>query len=350
MIEIEGLRKHYRRAGRLEVVLHDIHLTVKTGEILGIIGSSGAGKSTLLRCMNLLETVDTGVVRLAGQDLCQLTHASLRHWRRKVGMIFQHFNLLGSRSVADNILLPLRLSHLKPSRAEQKKRLLDLLDLVEMGGHVSHYPHQLSGGQRQRVAIARALVGKPSILLCDEPTSALDTKSTELILELLARIRTQFGITIVLVTHALDTVKSICDRIVVLDHGKIAELAQSSSFFSHPQSDAGKALIRSASRETLPLHIQRRLCENGLEGAHLILRICFRGEVAKKPIIAQAIRQFGLLINIHMAKVESIQKVSFGTMLVEVYGHSKDFNQLILFLKEHHIDVEQLGYVPASVV
>ncbi len=343
MIELTDLSQVYHHGDTAHQVLKDIQLTVQQGEIFGIIGASGSGKSTLLRCINLLERPNRGSIAVAGQDLMQLTKLELRVWRQRIGMVFQHFNLMASCSVFDNVALAFRLRKLKEKQFVQ--HVADLLEQVGMQDYARHYPYQLSGGQCQRVAIARALADNPRILLCDEPTSALDAKTAQQILELLVTICKQKEITIILVSHALEVVKQICNRIAVLDQGMIVEVAESVHFFSKPQSNVGKSLIQAASRDILPLQVQARLHEVYRENDGLLLRVCFHDKVAGQPIIAQAIQRFHILINIHIAKVEYIQHAALGTMLIEVQGTEEKFKPCIAFFKENGVDIKKVGYV-----
>ena len=241
IIEIKHLKKHF---GSLEV-LNDIDFHCDKGEVITIIGSSGSGKSTLLRCINLLERPTQGTVEVDGEDLTGLTNAQLRRARKKIGMIFQHFNLLPSRTVFENIAYPLKGE--KGSGAERAKRVRELLELVDLKDKENAYPSQLSGGQKQRVAIARALANHPSVLLCDEATSALDPQTAHAILQLLKRLNRQLGITIVLITHQMEAVKEICDRVAVMETGRVAEEGDVFSVFAEPKEEITREFIRSGS-------------------------------------------------------------------------------------------------------
>jgi len=244
MIALKHLNKTYHIKRHAYPALHDINLEINRGEIVGIVGESGAGKSTLLRTINLLERPDSGAVIVNGHDLLALTPAALRKERRHMGMIFQHFNLLSSRTAFDNIALPLELEG--KSKAFIHTRVSELLELVHLTPRAAHYPAQLSGGQKQRVGIARALATNPTVLLCDEPTSALDAKATQSILSLLKTINQQFGVTIVLITHELSVVKRLCHRAAILDHGKLIEQGSLPDLFENPAFPIAQQWVQAA--------------------------------------------------------------------------------------------------------
>ena len=246
MIEIQHLTKVYKLASQQLEALHDVSLTIKSGEIYGIIGESGAGKSTLVRCINLLERPTSGSVIVDGRNVVQLKGAELRSYRASVGMIFQGFSLFQQRSVLENVRFPATLNNSKiasKSTAEQRERALELLDVVDLADKAHAYPHQLSGGQKQRVAIARALMTNPSILLCDEATSALDTLTTATVLQTLKRINQGMGVTIVLITHSLTVARNICQRIAVMEGGRIVEQGTTADIFDNPQTPITQALL-----------------------------------------------------------------------------------------------------------
>jgi D-methionine transport system ATP-binding protein len=246
MIEIQHISKTFSLRDSAFEALHDVSLTIQTGEIFGLIGESGAGKSTLVRCINLLERPTEGHVVVDGKDVTNLRGRELRAYRSSVGMIFQNLSLFQQRSVLDNVRFPATLNNNAVSRksaAEQRERALHLLGVVDLADKADSYPNQLSGGQQQRVAIARALMTSPSILLCDEATSALDTLTTATVLETLRRIRDDMGITIVLITHSLNVAHSICDRIAVMDAGRIVEEGTTAEVFESPKADITRALL-----------------------------------------------------------------------------------------------------------
>ena len=242
MIQIEHLNKTYvSRQGETHIALTDINLTIEDGSVFGIIGQSGAGKSTLVRCLNLLERPTSGSIIINGRDITSLSEKELREFRSSVSMVFQNFSLLQQRTVLRNVMFPLELRHADKKEAEKRAR--ELLELVGLADKCDKYPSQLSGGQQQRVAIARALVNNPSIMLCDEATSALDSMTTHSILKLLKDINEKMGVTIVLITHSLAVAELICDNVVVIDEGKIAEEGKTEDIFANPQSDVARKLL-----------------------------------------------------------------------------------------------------------
>lgn len=241
MIQIEHLHKSYGQGSQVHEVLHDINITIESGEVFGILGSSGAGKSTLVRCINLLEKPSSGRVLIDGKDISDTKNIDLKQVRADIGMIFQNFSLFQQRTVLHNIMFPLELNHTPKKQREERARYL--LDLVGLQQYADRYPSQLSGGQQQRVAIARALAHNPSIMLCDEATSALDSTTTVQILDLLRRINREFNVTLVIITHALSVARNICDRVAMIDQGRIVEMGDTETLFANPQSDILRALI-----------------------------------------------------------------------------------------------------------
>lgn len=262
IIEIEHLCKVFDGKEDHVHALRDVSLKIEKGEIFGVIGLSGAGKSTLVRCMNLLERPTSGVVRVNGKELMKLTESELRKERQHIAMIFQHFNLLMQRNVLDNVCFPMEIAGI--SKREARQRAMEYLKTVELTEKAKAYPVQLSGGQKQRVAIARALASDPQIILCDEATSALDPQTTRTILELLKRINREFNITIVVITHEMRVVEEICDRVAVLDHGRIDEIGDVKEIFSNPKTKAAKRLILTRQSEKLAEEIAKE-AEDGAE-------------------------------------------------------------------------------------
>lgn len=242
MIRLEHIYKNYFTAQKQVTALDNINLNINEGEVFGIIGRSGAGKSTLIRMLNLLERPCSGEVWLQDQCISELSETELRRIRQKIGMVFQHFNLLQMRTVLDNVCFPLRLAGL--NKKQQHERAQEVLELVGLSEHIHKYPRQLSGGQKQRVGIARALANNPQLLLCDEATSALDPETTQSILRLLAEISKNLGITIVLITHSMDVIRSICDRVAVIDAAKVVEMGQVVDVFLHPQHAVTQSLYQ----------------------------------------------------------------------------------------------------------
>lgn len=338
MIELIHLNKTY--SGRLQV-LHDVNLLVPTGQIFGVIGPSGAGKSTLIRCVNMLEIPTSGKVRVAGKELTHLTAEELRAQRKQIGMIFQHFNLLSSRTVFKNISLPLEVSGFsKKQIAQIVPPLLELTGLVDKQ---SEYPSQLSGGQKQRVAIARSLASKPKVLLSDEGTSSLDPQTTHSILQLLKNINQQLGVTILLITHEMEVVKEVCHRLAILEQGKIIEQADVLEFFSNPKTAVAKQFIRSSLQHTLPEIIQQRLTKDKTN-SDILLRLSFVGCVAQEPLIANLVQNFKIDINILQANIEVIRDEIIGVMLIQVSKVEDKLEQTIQYLRSKGIFVEVVGY------
>lgn len=343
MISIRNLSKYYQLADRSFAALKNINLKIEAKEIFGIIGRSGAGKSTLIRCINGLEKPSAGSVLIEGTCLTTMSAAELREARKQMGMIFQHFNLLSTRTVRENIALPLEFSGI-PKR-KINSRVDELLSLVELEEHQSQTPRQLSGGQKQRVAIARALATSPKILLSDEGTSSLDPQSTTSILELLQNIRRELGITIFLITHEMDVVKTICDRVAILDKGEIVEESSVIGLFTNPQSTIGKDLVKASSRIEIPRAVKDLLKASASHNSGTILRIAYHGESASEPIISYLIQQYQIIINILQGYIETIQQKIVGVMIVEVIGNKENVEKSIDFLERNGLNVEILGYV-----
>lgn len=343
MIRLEKIHKTYVHAGKTAVALNDINIQIDQGKTLGIIGLSGAGKSTLLRMINLLEQPDSGNVIINNQNLCQLSNTELKQARKKIGMIFQHFNLLSRCTVAENIALPLTLEKLdKPAIAE---KVSDLLKLVGLEDKANHYPNQLSGGQKQRVAIARALATDPEILLCDEATSALDPQTTETILDLIQTIKQQLKLTVVLITHELEVVKKIADNVIVMENAKVIEQNDIVSLFTEPQHTLTKSFVESNLKSTVHASIASRLQPDPNGFDHVIVRLTFRGNAARDAIVHELSRQFKVSTNILQANLEIIKNHSIGMMLIGLDYEPKRLAKIEKFLTEKSLTFEVLGYV-----
>ncbi|WP_323841905.1 MULTISPECIES: methionine ABC transporter ATP-binding protein MetN [unclassified Moraxella] len=319
-------------------------LTVGQGEIFGIIGSSGAGKSTLIRCVNLLETPTTGTVTVDGVELTALSHNDLIKARRSIGMIFQHFNLLHSRTVFDNISLPLELSG--TPKAQIKQRVSELTKLVGLDDKHDVYPANLSGGQKQRVAIARSLASNPKVLLCDEATSALDPATTQSILSLLKQINKTLGITILLITHEMDVVKNICDKVAVIDKGELVEQGKVSDIFANPQTDIARTFINSTFDIGLPDEFVAKLYHTATnDKSYPIVKYEFTGNSVDLPLFSQASKQFGVEFSILTSQMDYVGGVKFGFTIAEVIGDSNTIAQANQYLERHGVNLEILGYV-----
>ncbi|MBA2777658.1 methionine ABC transporter ATP-binding protein [Billgrantia kenyensis] len=323
--------------------LKNVDLHVPGGEIHGVIGLSGAGKSTLIRCVNLLERPTSGSVEVDGQELTQLTAAELNQARHRIGMIFQHFNLLTTRNVYDNVALPLELMGMK--RSTIRERVLPLLELTGLADKARQYPAQLSGGQKQRVAIARALASEPRVLLCDEATSALDPQTTGSILALLREINHKLGLTILLITHEMEVVKSICHRVSLISDGELVEEAEVGDFFTTPSTRLGREFLNDFLQLEPPKALVERLEEAPGEHTHPVVRLAFSGDAVSTPLISRLARECEVDVSILQAKVESIQERTLGLMIAELLGSPEQTRRAIDYLETHDLHVEVLGHV-----
>lgn len=349
MIKLINIAKIYTSlTDQPNYALREINLTIRSGEIFGIVGQSGAGKSTLVRCINLLERPNQGQVWVDKQELTSLNGADLRLVRRQIGMIFQQFNLLAAKTVVENIALPLQFAHY--SQSEIESRIAPLLRLTGLSDKQHAYPAQLSGGQKQRVAIARALASQPKVLLCDEATSALDPQTTQTILQLLKDINQRLGITIVLITHQVDVVKSICDRVALLNQGTIVEVADIVSFFTDPKTSLAKKFVSLSLKHELPSRLHERLGTQKKADSHAVLRIIFQGHAAGEPLIAHVMREMGIHLNILQANIEYLKETILGIMVVEVMGDQAPLPEGIRYLINKGLHVEIMGYVDESIV
>ena len=343
MIKLENISKVFRQGTQTITALSDVSLHVPAGQIYGVIGSSGAGKSTLIRCVNLLERPTSGRVLVDGQELTAFSEKQLTLARRQIGMIFQHFNLLNSRTVFGNVALPLELEN-RP-REEINRKVTELLDLVGLSDKHQSRPSNLSGGQKQRVAIARALASDPKVLLCDEATSALDPATTRSILELLKDINRRLGLTILLITHEMDVVKRICDQVAIISQGKLIEKDQVSEVFSHPKTPLAQQFIQSTLHLDIPDDYQQRLSSTATEGKIPLLRLEFTGESVDAPLLSEVARRYTVDCNIISAQMDYAGGVKFGIMLTEMSGDQKKCQAAIEWLREQHVKAEVLGYV-----
>ncbi|WP_305456265.1 methionine ABC transporter ATP-binding protein MetN [Photobacterium leiognathi] len=343
MIEIKQLNKVFYQGDKAINALSDINLTIQQGTIFGVIGSSGAGKSTLIRCVNLLECPSNGHVIVDGVDLTTLSNQKLTLARRKIGMIFQHFNLLSSRTVFENVALPLELAN--TDKATIKAKVTELLALVGLEDKHLSYPSNLSGGQKQRVAIARALASDPKVLLCDEATSALDPATTHSILELLQEINRKLNLTILLITHEMDVVKRICSEVAIIGGGKLVEQGSVGDIFSHPKTELAKDFIRSTLDLSIPADYQARMTPTQVENSFPLIRLEFTGASVDAPLISQVTRKFNLDISILSSDMDYAGGVKFGLMLAEFFGDHTAVNNAVDFLRQNKVNVEVLGYV-----
>ncbi|MBG4895996.1 methionine ABC transporter ATP-binding protein [Pseudomonas aeruginosa] len=333
MIEFHDVHKTYRVAGREIPALQPTRLNIQAGQIFGLIGHSGAGKSTLLRLINRLEEPSGGRILVEGEDVPARDAEGLRRFRQRVGMIFQHFNLLSSKTVADNIAMPLRLAG-GFSRAEVDARVSELRARVGLSDHARKYPAQLSGGQKQRVGIARALACRPSILLCDEATSALDPQTTASVLQLLAEINRELKLTIVLITHEMDVIRRVCDQVAVMDGGAIVEQGDVADVFLHPQHPTTRRFVFEAERVDED--------ERHDDFAHvpgLILRLTFRGEATYAPLLGTVARQTGVDYSILSGRIDRIKDTPYGQLTLALVGGDLEAAMSQLNAADVHVEV-----------
>ncbi|MCH5208520.1 MAG: ATP-binding cassette domain-containing protein [Oscillospiraceae bacterium] len=339
MIELKNISKTYFSSGGSVEAVKDVTLTINDGDIFGIIGFSGAGKSTLVRCINLLERPTSGKVLIDGKDMTELSAKELRAARKKIGMIFQHFNLMPSRTVLDNVMYALKGSGI--SKAEMREKALKLLELVEIGDKAEMYPSSLSGGQKQRVAIARALANDPKILLCDEATSALDPQTTKQILALLKSLNETLGITIVLITHEMAAVKEICNKTAVMDKGEVIEQNDTFSVFADPQNALTKDFIATTSNLK---KIHDLLAENPdavpLDKDDIVVKLTYTERSVSEPLISAITQKFGVLLNIVFADVDIVQGAPIGGTVAVISGEHGNITEAVKYLIEKNVAVE----------
>lgn len=343
MIKLSHISQTFQTAKGPFKALDNVSVDIPTGEIFGIIGRSGAGKSTLVRCINLLQKPDEGTVTVDGTELTALDEKALQSARARIGMIFQHFNLLDSCNVFDNIALPLALT--KTPKQKIKTKVTELLKLVGLSDKRLHYPDDLSGGQKQRVAIARALASDPSILLCDEATSALDPETTLSILNLLKDINQKLKLTIVVITHEMSVIKFFCDRALVMEKGRTVECASVLEIFTQATHPVTKAILQNESKTKLPRRLQERIAAQGENKATPILKLCFIGTQVEQPILSNLHDRYGVDVNILQAHVDWIQETEIGISICELLGSENQVEQALASLKAQDIIVEGLGYV-----
>jgi len=332
VIELQDIHKSFPVGTQRVPALRGIDLRIEPGEVFGIIGASGAGKSTLLRVINLLERPDSGRVQVAGADLQGLDEAGLRQARQRIGMIFQHFNLLASKTVAENVAWPLKIAG-RPE-AEIAPRVAELLARVGLAEQAAKYPAQLSGGQKQRVGIARALATRPQVLLCDEATSALDPETTRGVLDLLAEINTELGLTIVLITHEMDVVRRVCDRVAVLEAGRIVEQGPVADVFLHPREAVTRRFVLEAE------HVDEG--DQLADYAHVpgrLLRLTFRGERSYEPLLGEVARRTGLDFGILAGRIDRIKREPYGQLTISVSGGDLPAATELLVERGVHVEV-----------
>ena len=332
VIRFLDVHKSYRVDGKGIPALQPFSLDILDGEVFGIIGHSGAGKSTLIRLINLLERPSGGRILIGDTEMTVLPEPALRAQRRRIGMIFQHFNLLASQTVADNVAFPLRLAGERDA-AKIRARVDELLERVGLTEHANKYPAQLSGGQKQRVGIARALANRPEILLCDEATSALDPQTTASVLDLLAAINRELKLTIVLITHEMDVVRRICDRVAVLDAGRIVENGTVADVFLHPR----HATTRRFVNEALP---EEAASTQAPIVAGRVLRLTFRGATTLSPVLSRVMRESGVDFNLLAGRIDRIKELPYGQLTLTLEGANTD--AALAALREAGIEIEEL--------
>lgn len=335
MIEFKNVEVEFKEKNKKFKAVDNVTFKINDGEIFGIVGSSGAGKSTLLRTINLLQDVTKGEVLIDGADIVDYKGEKLRNLRQNIGMIFQHFNLAESRTVYKNIEFVLK--EAKKIKEQTDKKIIELLRFVGLENKASEYPARLSGGQKQRVAIARALANDTKILLCDEPTSALDLETTASVLKLLKKINRELGITIVIITHELEVVKEICDRVAVMNHGNVIELGSVYDVFTHPENEFTRQLINHTNKFDIP---QRVIDE--ADGS--IVKLTYLDESAQEALISQASSFFKAKFNILHGKIEYIGERPVGILYVNVAGENRVINDAIKYLDEKTESLEVIKY------
>ncbi|WP_155285987.1 methionine ABC transporter ATP-binding protein [Lacticaseibacillus zhaodongensis] len=317
--------------------VNHVSLNVERGDIYGIVGYSGAGKSTLVRLVNLLQRPTSGSVTVLGDDMAKLSASELRQKRRKIGMIFQHFNLMASRTIADNVAFPLRGV---ASKDEIKKKVADLLELVGLTDRANAYPAELSGGQKQRVGIARALASDPEVLISDEATSALDPKTTVSILDLLKSVNQKLGITIVLITHQMEAVKQICNRVAVMDSGQVIERGTLLDIFAHPQQKLTKDFVDTTMQMSATIKtISKQKAVQNLGPEKRLVRLTYLGSSTDQPMIATLFSQYSVTANILFADIQSLQNTPFGNLIVVLTGTEQDIDNALKYLNDSDVTV-----------
>lgn len=336
LIEIQHLSKTYKQAGKPLHALRDICLKVEKGQVYGIIGLSGAGKSTLMRILSTLTTASSGHVLFEGVDIASLDKAALRAYRKNIGMIFQHFNLFQSRNVAQNIAYPLEIAGY--SEEAQQARVQELLTLVGLQSKAASYPNQLSGGEKQRVGIARALAASPKVLFCDEATSALDPKTTNEILALLKNLQAKLQLTIVLITHEMEVIRQICHKVAVMEAGAIIEEGPVSQVFADPKHPITRQFLERIPHD-LPAEFFKPPSDN-----RKLLRLSFKENTAKEPIISDLVKKFDIDASILMGWIDRLQAASIGILIIELTGEKESIQKSLAYLGEKDVHYEELQH------
>ncbi|WP_059105927.1 methionine ABC transporter ATP-binding protein [Shouchella shacheensis] len=336
MITLSDIRKVFQTKSGEVTAVDRVNLTIEDGQIFGVIGYSGAGKSTLIRMLNMLERPTKGDVVVAGKSLSTLSNQELRKARQEIGMIFQHFHLLWSRTVEDNIAFPLEIAGM--AAGERKKRVAELIELVGLNGREKSYPSQLSGGQKQRVGIARALANNPKVLLCDEATSALDPKTTDAILDLLLDINQKLGLTIVLITHEMHVIQKICHQVAVMDDGHVVEQGAVLDVFRHPKQEMTREFVKQVA---LPDDGEDSLWhwfEDEARGT--IAQLTFVGKPAEEQLVSELIRAYPVDVSILQGNISKLQDGSYGKLFLRITGEDEDVERALSYIAEQQVEVE----------
>ncbi|MFD1065882.1 methionine ABC transporter ATP-binding protein [Oceanobacillus locisalsi] len=338
MIEFQNLEKVFNSGGKQIHALNDINLKVGKGEIYGVVGFSGAGKSTLIRCVNYLERPTSGKVVVDNHDLTVLSEKEIRKVKKNIGMVFQHFNLLNSKTVYTNVAMPLILE--KIPKEQIKKRVHELLEFVGLEDKAEVYPDQLSGGQKQRIGIARALAMNPSILLCDEATSALDPQTTSSILQLLKKINVEYDITILMITHEMSVIREICDKVAVMENGQVIEENTVFNLFSAPKTKTAQNFVSSVMHDQIPSSILEMI-ENS-DGSNNVFRINFLGEATGEPLLSHIAKKFDINVNMLFGNITELQGTPFGNLIVEFQGLDSEVKRALDYMKSKQISFKEV--------
>ncbi|WP_301109918.1 methionine ABC transporter ATP-binding protein [Sporosarcina sp.] len=338
MIEFTDIGKQFTHKGNTIVALQDVSLKVEKGDIFGVIGYSGAGKSTLLRMVNSLEVPTTGNVIVKGKELGVLSNIALSQVKKDIGMVFQHFNLLESKTVFENIAIPLVLN--KVNKKEIRMRVKELLEFVGLADKEKNYPAQLSGGQKQRVGIARALVTNPEILLCDEATSALDPKTTFSILELLKQINEKFHITILVVTHEMEVIREICNKVAVMENGRVIESGHVLDVFGNPQNPTTKGFVKTVIHDEIPPSVIAEIQDD--QTNRRIFQFKFLGENSTSSLLFELSKQFEAEIKILFANVTELQGTTLGIFTVAFYGDDAEIERMVRYVTEREVLIQEV--------
>lgn len=334
MVEFKNVSVSFKQNNQIVEAVKNVSFTINKGDIFGIVGGSGAGKSTLLRTINMLQPVSSGDVIVNGKSIVNYNESELRELRKNIGMIFQHFNLAENKTVFQNIEFVLKTAGWK--KDDIHKRVNELLEFVKLSDKANSYPSKLSGGQKQRVAIARALANNTDILLCDEPTSALDAETTSSVLELLKEVNEKFGVTIIIITHELDVVKSICNYAAVMSNGEVVEIGEVYDIFTNPKNEFTKQLIAHTQNFEIPKEISEII-----EGP--IVKIIYLGDKAAEAVLSQTASDFNIKYNILHGKIEYISSKPLGILYVNIKGNNSNIKEAIKKLKERTYNVEVIA-------